>query len=184
MTGENGILPPSGLAPGPGDAGMCRLVTSLAGTGALAERLRPLLVAGDVVALWGDLGAGKTAFVRALIRAATGTEEEVPSPTFTLVQTYEPPEGPPFWHFDLYRLARPEEVWELGLEDALNEAVTLIEWPVRLGAELPPVRLDVGIAFRPEAGPEARQVVLLGRGPGWAGRIARLAADDAGEEGP
>jgi tRNA threonylcarbamoyladenosine biosynthesis protein TsaE len=112
---------------------------------ALALRLRP----GDAVCLYGPLGAGKTTLARGLIRALTGPEEDVPSPTFTLVQLYE---GPRFSvsHFDLYRLEQAGEVDELGLDEALEDGAALIEWPQRLGGRLPPDRLDIEIAFDAE----------------------------------
>ena len=100
----------------------------------LAERLKP----GDVVGLKGELGAGKTTLARAILRAAAGDPGLiVPSPTFTLVEVYETPRGT-YWHFDLYRLETPEQVFELGWEEALAEGIVLIEWPERLGALLPP----------------------------------------------
>lgn len=99
----------------------------------LAARLKP----GDVVALKGDLGAGKTTLARAIIRAAAGDPDLiVPSPTFTLVETYDTPSGT-YWHFDLYRLETPEQVFELGWEEALADGIVLLEWPERLGALLP-----------------------------------------------
>src|SRR5882757_8902031 len=99
----------------------------------LAARLRP----GDVVGLKGELGAGKTTLARAILRAAAGDPDLiVPSPTFTLVEVYETPGGT-YWHFDLYRLEAPEQVFELGWEDALAEGIVLIEWPQRLGELLP-----------------------------------------------
>jgi tRNA threonylcarbamoyladenosine biosynthesis protein TsaE len=89
-----------------------------AATAALAARLAALLRPGDIVLLAGDLGAGKSFLARALIRAAAGEPElEVPSPTFTLVQSYDLPAGE-LWHFDLYRLAAPDEVLELGWDEA------------------------------------------------------------------
>lgn len=109
-----------------------------AATAALASRLACVLRAGDVLLLSGPIGAGKTTFARALIRAATGNpDEEVPSPTFTLVQTYTTPESE-IWHFDLYRLQDGHEVLELGLDEAMDHAITLIEWPERLGSLTPP----------------------------------------------
>jgi tRNA threonylcarbamoyladenosine biosynthesis protein TsaE len=99
----------------------------------LAQRLRP----GDVVGLYGELGSGKTTLARAILRAAAGDPDLiVPSPTFTLVEIYETERGT-FWHFDLYRLEAPEQVYELGWEDALAEGIVLIEWPQRLGPLLP-----------------------------------------------
>ena len=100
---------------------------------ALADRLRP----GDVVGLYGELGSGKTTLARGILRAAAGDPDLiVPSPTFTLVEVYETERGT-FWHFDLYRLEAPEQVYELGWEDALAEGIVLIEWPQRLGPLLP-----------------------------------------------
>lgn len=140
-----------------------------AATKALAARLAPHLRAGDVVTLRGDLGAGKTALARHLIRHLAGDEaEEVPSPTFTLVQTYEHL-TPPIWHFDLYRLTDPGEVVELGWEEA-REACALVEWPERLGPLLPRDRLDVQLTLD---GPMARQVVITGHGT-WADRVAGM----------
>ncbi len=100
---------------------------------------------------------GKTEFARAFIRRLAGADEEVPSPTFTLVQSYETPAGT-IWHFDLYRLTRPEDVWELGFEDALADGIILIEWPERLGSALPARRLD--LTLRPGASAEARHALL------------------------
>jgi tRNA threonylcarbamoyladenosine biosynthesis protein TsaE len=99
----------------------------------LAARLKP----GDVVGLKGDLGAGKTTLARAIIRAAAADPDLiVPSPTFTLVEVYDTPRGT-YWHFDLYRLDEPEQVYELGWEEALAGGIVLLEWPERLGRLLP-----------------------------------------------
>src|SRR6056297_4111622 len=101
-------------------------------TAALAARIAPLLRPGDTLLLSGPIGAGKTAFARALIQARLGRAEDVPSPTFTLVQTYD--DGIcEIWHADLYRLTVPEDAVELGLEQAFAEAICLVEWPDRLG---------------------------------------------------
>lgn len=102
----------------------------------LAAILNKQLTAGDIIALWGNLGAGKTTFARSLL-ASAGIAENVPSPTFTLVQTYTAPDGRDFWHFDLYRLEQPEDAWELDIEDAFTDGISLIEWPDRLGDLLP-----------------------------------------------
>ena len=101
-----------------------------AATARLAGRVAREARRGDAIALSGELGAGKTSFARAFIRAC-GAPEEVPSPSFTLVQTYDTPRGA-VSHFDLYRLSRPEEIEELGLDEALAEGIVLIEWPDRL----------------------------------------------------
>jgi len=108
-------------------------------TAACALRLAPDLGAGDCILLEGDLGAGKTHFARALIQgklAEVGLIEEVPSPTFTLVQTYDAG-SLAIWHVDLYRLRNADELVELGLEEAFGAALILIEWPDRLGAMAP-----------------------------------------------
>ena len=149
-----------------------------AATAALARRLAPLLRRGDLVALWGDLGCGKTSFARALITALPPAEpgaapEEVPSPTFTLVQVYDLRPAP-VWHFDLYRIRDPEEIRELGFEEALAEGICLIEWPERLGPLLPEERLDLRLDFG--ATPEARLARLEGHGA-WAARLDKLDLD-------
>ncbi|NQW50449.1 MAG: tRNA (adenosine(37)-N6)-threonylcarbamoyltransferase complex ATPase subunit type 1 TsaE [Rhodospirillales bacterium] len=109
---------------------------------ALAARLRPR----DVVALEGGLGAGKTTLARAILRAASGDPALiVPSPTFTLVEVYETGRGS-FWHFDLYRLEEPEQVFELGWEEARIDGVALVEWADRLGALLPRERLTIRLS--------------------------------------
>jgi tRNA threonylcarbamoyladenosine biosynthesis protein TsaE len=99
----------------------------------LAARLKP----GDVVGLKGELGAGKTTLARAILRAAADDPVLiVPSPTFTLVEVYDTPRGT-YWHFDLYRLETPEQVFELGWEEARADGIVLLEWPERLGPLLP-----------------------------------------------
>jgi len=139
-------------------------------TAALAAKLGPHLRPGDMVALRGDLGAGKTAFARALIRALGDLDEEVPSPTFTLVQTYETPAGP-IWHFDLYRLSGPDEVVELGWDEVRADGIALVEWPDRLGTLLPADRLDVLIGFGSDA--DTRRATLTGHSA-WADRLKEL----------
>ena len=110
---------------------------------ALASRLRPR----DVVALQGGLGVGKTTLARAILRAASGDRALiVPSPTFTLVEIYDTPRGV-FWHFDLYRLEEPEQVFELGWEEARADGMALVEWAERLGTLLPRERLTVTLAM-------------------------------------
>lgn len=104
----------------------------------------------ETVFLRGPLGAGKSVFARALIRALTGDSSlEVPSPTFTLVQTYDAPAGP-VWHFDLYRLKNPEEIYETGWEEALADGIVLVEWPERLGPLAPRAYIEISLAPIPE----------------------------------
>lgn len=137
----------------------------LAATTVLAERLAPGLKAGDVIALRGGLGAGKTTFARALISALMGQETEVPSPTYTLVQTYEGPDFPIF-HFDLYRLDHPDEVYELGW-DTTQDGLALIEWPDRAGSHLPAWRLDLNF----EIAGDIRTARLEPCGEDWQTRL-------------
>ena len=143
-------------------------------TAALARRLAVLARPGDVVALSGGLGAGKTSFARAFLRARAGDPAlEVPSPTFTLVQAYDLPGGA-VWHLDLYRLSDPSEVWELGIEEALADAILLVEWPERMGPLLPEGSLWIELA--PGAGAGAR-VAAIDAPEAWKGRLAALPAD-------
>ena len=139
----------------------------------LAHLLAPMAHAGDCITLEGDLGAGKSVFARAFIRTAMGDEAlDVPSPTYTLVQTYAPPSPrPEIWHVDLYRVEKEQEITELGLEDALGDAVLLIEWPERLGAETPEDRLAVMIGPG-ESGD--KRTVTLKAGPGWMPRLNKI----------
>ena len=148
-----------------------------AATAALAQDVAALVLAGDVIALTGELGTGKTVFARAFINAlpppgatAPGPPEEVPSPTYTLLQIYERAPAP-VWHFDLYRLERPGDARELGFEEALGQAIALIEWPERLGPLLPAERLEVRLAFG--ARPSARRATLVGTGA-WPARLRKL----------
>jgi tRNA threonylcarbamoyladenosine biosynthesis protein TsaE len=124
----------------------------------LGRGLAALCRPGDVFALKGDLGTGKTVLARAFVGACEGHDEEVPSPTFTLVQTYETGRGP-LHHFDLYRLERPEDAYELDIEEAFAEGISLIEWPERLGRLLPPAALTIGLSH---AGGDARRATLAG----------------------
>lgn len=136
-------------------------------TEALGRRLAGLARPGDVILLEGPIGAGKSCLARAFIRTRLGREDEdVPSPTFTLVQVYEA-EGEEIWHADLYRLTHPDEVWELGLDDAFSSAICLVEWPDRLGAHLPADALRL----RLDARGEGRRAVLSG---GRAGLLQAL----------
>ena len=142
-----------------------------AATAALAEDVALCLAAGDVVALAGGLGAGKTSFARALIRAVADDDRlEVPSPTFTLVQSYPTPRLT-IAHFDLYRIADAEELAELGLDEAIGEGAVLVEWPERAAARLPAERLDITF----EIAGSGRRAVLT-PGTGWLARLSRSRA--------
>lgn len=134
-------------------------------TTAFAAQVAPLLRPGDTLLLEGDIGAGKSAFSRSLIRACLGRMEDVPSPTFTLVQTYEAPVCD-IWHCDLYRLSHPDEAFELGLEEAFETAICLIEWPDRLGDAAPASALHLAFS----AGENAHHVRAFGPAA-WAERL-------------
>ncbi|MFA5592912.1 MAG: tRNA (adenosine(37)-N6)-threonylcarbamoyltransferase complex ATPase subunit type 1 TsaE [Micavibrio sp.] len=130
---------------------------------ALAARTARKAAAGDCFLLHGPLGAGKSAFARAFIRELCGDDTDVPSPTFTLVQTYDAHGGGPdsghdgtIWHFDLYRLDAPEEIFEIGWEEAQADGITLVEWPERLGPYKPPAAVNIHIAVTGGTGRSVR----------------------------
>lgn len=139
-----------------------------AATLALGARLGAQLQRGDVVCLTGGLGAGKTTMARGAIEAWTGEAQDAPSPTYTLVQTYDGARGQ-LWHVDLYRLKRAEEAFELGLEEAFADAACLVEWPERLEGALPRDRLDIAL----ESHGEGRRATLNGRGK-WGARVGSI----------
>lgn len=139
-------------------------------TGILASQLAGLTEPRDIIGLVGDLGVGKTAFARAFI-TARGGDSEVPSPTFTLVQVYEC-SSINIYHFDLYRIEEPEEIFELGIEDAFAEGISLIEWPDRMDTYIPSERLD--IIFSSGLDENAREVILVGYGDSWINRLAKV----------
>lgn len=141
-------------------------------TTALAEAIAPHLTAGDFVGLHGALGAGKSAFARAVIAArlaAQGRVEDIPSPSFTLVQVYEiggPGRPLELWHVDLYRLGGVDELAELGLDEAFEAGICLVEWAGRLGAAAPARRLDLALGLV-DGADDARTATLTATGPGW-----------------
>ena len=148
-------------------------------TNALARRLAPHLGAGDCILLNGPIGAGKSHFARALIKtrlAAQGRDEDVPSPTFTLVQTYDD-SLVEIWHADLYRLTGPADIDELGLWEAFDSAICLIEWPDRLGAYAPQNALTLGLTPTGETG--ERHAVFRFSTPRWHDILTAAGVTDA-----
>jgi len=140
-------------------------------TASFAERLAPLLGPGDTVLLSGPIGAGKTHFARSFIKTrlrAAGRDEDVPSPTYTLVQTYS--DGAvEIWHADLYRLTGPGETVELGLEDAFRSSVVLVEWPDRLGGAAP--RDALSLDFAQGRDENSRRLTISSFDPRWQERL-------------
>ena len=134
----------------------------------LGEILATFAQKGDVFALFGTLGMGKSVLARAFVQKLTQAEE-VPSPTFTLVQSYEAPDFE-IYHFDLYRLKSPEEIFEIGVEEALYDGVSLIEWPERMGGYLP------ANAFRIEIKPkdDGREIKIVNISPTKQSRLQEL----------
>ena len=139
-------------------------------TAALAAHLAARARRGDILALEGPLGSGKTTLARAFIRAFAGANE-VPSPTFTLVEIYAASGKPAVWHFDLYRLNAPEEAFELGIEEAFTDAVSLIEWPERLGDWLPRESLRLSLEEGPTVTARRARLVVPAS---WADRLTDL----------
>jgi len=187
--------PQTGLQTGSQTGLQAWLLPTEADTAALGRVLAGLARAGDCILLDGPIGAGKSTLARAFIRARMGWEEEVPSPSFTLVQVYEAG-GVEIWHADLYRLTHPDEVGELGLDEAFGQAIALVEWPDRLGSQVPPTAL----VLRLEPDGEGRRAVIRGgraglrealarawgarqflAGAGWAGAERRHLAGDASD---
>lgn len=141
-----------------------------AATARFGAKLARLLKPSDTVALSGGLGSGKTALARAVVRAFQ-PEEDVPSPTFTLVQTYPTPNFA-IWHVDLYRLSSPREVRELGLDEALDSGgALLVEWPERAGAWLPDDRLDIALSIGATPGERRADIIAYGS---WLARVDAL----------
>ena len=153
-----------------------KVIESEAAMMELGAALFDKVQAGDVLLLRGDLGAGKSVFARGFVRsgaAPLGLDDptfEVPSPTFTLVQTYAA-KSFDIWHFDLYRIERKEELWELGLEEALDDGVVLVEWPERALSFFPEARLEIHID-QIEGG-SARQVAFIGD-DSWKERLGNV----------
>lgn len=139
---------------------------SLAATSRLANSLARLAVAGDLIGLRGDLGAGKTTFARFFIKSLVSSVREIPSPTFPMVQSYQGMQVT-LWHFDFYRLTSPEAVFELGWEEAI-QGIVLMEWPERLGDLLPAEYLQLHFIHEP-----SRQALVYGS-QHWAQRLRSI----------
>jgi len=137
-------------------------------TARLGRWLAACLQPGDTVLLQGPIGSGKSHLARSVIQSWLGQMEDVPSPTYTLVQTYGEG-GAEIWHADLYRLSHPDEVIELGLDDAFGRAICLVEWPERLGRATPDSALR--LTFSQDG--EGRRVVLTGSAE-WAERLSQI----------
>jgi len=144
-----------------------------AATAALGDRVASALKAGDVIALAGDLGAGKTTLARAMLRAL-GVGEDVPSPTFTLVQHYKV-DRLNINHFDLYRIEDESEIEQLGLDEALQGGAALIEWPERAGARLPADALHIELEI---AGAQSRRAIVSGPAE-WASRLSESESNES-----
>ncbi|PVA10760.1 tRNA (adenosine(37)-N6)-threonylcarbamoyltransferase complex ATPase subunit type 1 TsaE [Pelagivirga sediminicola] len=137
----------------------------------IAQRLAKVFQVGDTLLLSGDIGAGKTHFARCLIQSLLIAPEDVPSPTYTLVQTYTSPRAE-IWHADLYRLTDTNEVFELGLVDAFSGAICLVEWPDRLGDLVPPGALHVTMTALDD--PEARRLSFDWQDAQWSTRLKEV----------
>lgn len=134
-----------------------------------AVRLGKVLRAGDTVLLDGPIGAGKSFLARALIQSLLLEPEDIPSPTFTLVQVYDTPDAE-IWHTDLYRLSDPDQVIELGLLEAFETAICLVEWPERLAELAPPDALK--LSLKPDSeNTEVRHGTLSWSAPHWSARL-------------
>ena len=145
-------------------------VHTLQDTQQFAHKLAPMLQPKDIILLRGDLGVGKTTLTRNIINEIGLQKEEVPSPTFTLLQTYDTKCGP-LYHFDFYRIRKPEEIYELGIEDAYAEGITIIEWGEKMGY-LEPVKRALLISMTMNG--EERTFTLQASHPSWLDRMARL----------
>ena len=144
-----------------------------AATSRLGQWFASKLARGDCILLDGPIGAGKSHFARAFIRSRLGREEDVPSPTFTLVQTYEADVD--IWHADLYRLGHVDEVLELGLDQALDQAITLIEWPDRMGNLAPANAIRISLSYHGNG----RQAKIWLAGRNW---VAELQAQEGSSD--
>ena len=146
-------------------------LSSVDDTAQWAARLGAVLRPGDVILLSGGIGAGKSFVARSIIQSHQSTPEDVPSPTFTLVQTYDTALGE-IWHADLYRLSGPDDIIELGLYDAFDTAICLIEWPDRLQDLTPSTALN--IAFSLDQSDTARTLTITAPNDDWYVRLKQV----------
>ena len=130
-------------------------------TNTAAKDFAKTLSGNEIILFYGDLGMGKSVFCRSLIKALCEDETlEVPSPTFTLLQQYQCDKGI-IWHFDLYRLSDPTEVYEIGWEDSLENGITLVEWPERLGSLIPPKHIAITLSAPSKSEPNHRKIEII-----------------------
>ena len=150
-------------------------LASLEETELLARAVAQICQAGDVIALFGTLGAGKTSFARSFIQSL-GVGEEVPSPTFTLVQTYPlaDHDAEAIWHFDMYRISDAAEAYELDIEDAFDTGISLIEWPEKLGDLLPSASLKITLTYGEKEGTRTATIETPGS---WEARLASVTSE-------
>jgi tRNA threonylcarbamoyladenosine biosynthesis protein TsaE len=141
-------------------------------TAAIARSLAHMCHSGDTLLLEGDVGMGKTTFARSFISEISSEKTDITSPTFTLLQTYPLIDGGTLWHFDLYRLKHREELVEIGLHEALENGITLIEWPQLAMSELPDSALE--ITLLPGLTHDQRIFSLSGMAPVWKERLGVL----------
>ncbi|MGD9638836.1 MAG: tRNA (adenosine(37)-N6)-threonylcarbamoyltransferase complex ATPase subunit type 1 TsaE [Alphaproteobacteria bacterium] len=157
-------------------------ITNQKMTEKLAKLVSTIARPQDIISLEGTLGVGKSVFARAFIKNLCGKKEKVPSPTFTLVQTYDYQDkrddiDKTIWHFDLYRIKTPEEVFELGIEDAFASGISLIEWSKNMGAYLPLKRLEIKISMADDGTPHSNQkriITITSLHNAWDERLASL----------
>ncbi|MFD1160156.1 tRNA (adenosine(37)-N6)-threonylcarbamoyltransferase complex ATPase subunit type 1 TsaE [Roseovarius aestuarii] len=149
-------------------------LTSPEKTCRFAQELGQHLVAGDTILLAGEVGAGKSHFARCLIRSRLAVPEDIPSPTYTLVQTYDS-DAAQIWHADLYRLADLSEIEELGLNEAFTDAICLVEWPDRLGDQAPQTALTVRLDS--PGGDDRRVATLCWDEPAWGSKLEEVLDD-------
>ena len=140
-------------------------------THSLARTLASLFNRGEQLALKGDLGSGKTVFVRAFVKSLCGQSTDVPSPTFTLLQTYDTMDGRELFHYDLYRLKRPDEALELDIDYAFAEGITLIEWPEKVSLFLPDDHLKIKLSYGQT---EFERIAVINAEENWSKRLRKI----------